>query len=251
MKFIIKYVLFCLLMVGSGLQAANQDSSEVAELEKNQVSEALLDAVITAGEKETESTIQDAAVQTGAQMIDLLAHKRRDDADMERLVERLVDQLMNQKHDEGGKYLKKSHVVLGLFLVVGALTAAGFFAKPYVDKQIKRFDQVEAAVNAFDVQRRAGALDFRINELNGRLIQNFQGVDARAAAWANDLNQRDLFQAAQIANIDQAIRALQAEMQAIRGGRNGAQAPVPQPGVQPNGQRIGAPVQPVVRPPAV
>ena len=130
----------------------------------------------------------DASMGTTDQVVD----KRREDSDLERLVERLVDQLMNQKReDSSGAYLKKSNAFLMVLGVVAIAVAAGYFAKPKLEKQMARIDSLEVATN----------------DLNGR-----------TAAWANDLNRRDLIQGQQIADINAAIAQLRALVQPARGG---------------------------------
>lgn len=183
MKQLINALLFSLCLASSSLFAEDQTQSAV-ELERNQVEEGIAQELIAGVEQDQKIAGEDQVIQTDQQMVDLLEHKRRDDSDLERLVERLVDQLMNQKKNEDGKYLTKSSFFLGCLLVTVGLVTAGYLAKPQAEKQIARFNRVEERVHALEV---------------------------RAAAWANDLNQRDLVQADQIARMGRDLQALMAQ----------------------------------------
>ena len=256
MKYIVNRLLFC-LVVCSALYAevdiVAKELEVVVKSDKNQLTDAVLDVAALALENEKDYLIQDSVLLSEEKQTDYLAHKRRDDADLERLIERLVEQLMNQKRDDGeSKYLKKSHFFLGVVFVVGLLVAAGIIGKPYYDKQLEQFAKVDGAVNA--------------SELNGRaLIARLQDLDARMLWVAGDLDRRDRIQGVQIGNIDNAIRAFQVELDALKGCRAVQQSSVAQPVLQLNEQKPSAVVvpsaqggrlQPVIpvplnRPPAV
>lgn len=184
MKQIIKGFLFFLCFMSLALRAEN-GAEIIADLKKHQALDVVVQETLVGLEQDQKAVVEDQAIKTDTQTVDLLEHKRREDADLERLVERLVDQLMNQKKNEDGKYVTKSSFFLGCLFLATALVAAGYAAKPYVEKQIARFNSIEERTCALEL---------------------------RAGAWASDLHNRDLVQADQIARMGADLQALRLQV---------------------------------------